>query len=182
MRSLATILTSVAALGIAALVSAEPASASAPSVYVDGRQVVTDVPAIGDGGRMFVPLRVIEQLGAHVDFDASAGVADILWRGVEAKVYSGSSVAWVDGARMAMDYAPREFAGRMEVPLHFLTQAFRVDADYAAGTNTIAIVTGASHGNFFATNSGPTIAAASAYSTPTGGNNYGPSLPVNPPT
>jgi hypothetical protein len=183
MRSLATSLATIAAFGFVALCSAAPASASAPSVYVDGRQVVTDVPAIGDGGRMFVPLRVIEQLGAHVDFDASAGVADILWRGVEAKVYSGSSVAWVDGARMAMDYAPREFAGRMEVPLHFLTQAFRVDADYDAGTNTIAIVTGQSRGNFVATNSGPTIAASSAYSGPTtGGNGYGPSLPVNPPT
>src|SRR5579863_6878193 len=93
MRSLTTFLAAIATLGVAALVSAAPASASAPSVYVDGRQVVTDVPAIGDGGRMFVPLRVIEQLGAHVDFDANAGVADILWRGVEAKVYSGSPIA-----------------------------------------------------------------------------------------
>lgn len=183
MRSLATFLTAIAAFGVAALVYAAPASASAPSVYVDGRQVVTDVPAIGDGGRMFVPLRVIEQLGAHVDFDANAGVADILWRGVEAKVNTGSSVAWVDGARMAMDYAPREFAGRMEVPLHFLTQAFHVDADYDAASNTIAIVTGSSSGNFVATNSGPTTSAASSYSGPTtNGNNYGPSLPVNPPT
>jgi copper amine oxidase-like protein len=178
MRKLASFVTA-----IAALVFATPALASPPSIYVDGRQVTTDVPAIGDGGRMFVPLRVIEQLGAKVNFDANAGVADILWRGVEAKVYSGSQVAWVDGARTAMDYAPREFAGRLEVPLHFLTQAFHVDTDYDSGTNTIAIVTGSSSGNFVASTSGPTTSSPSAYANPNAApGNYGPTIPGVAPT
>ena len=178
MRTIATIVTA-----LAALVFAAPALASPPSIYVDGHQVTTDVPAIGDGGRMFVPLRVIEQLGAKVNFDAKAGVADILWRGVEAKVYSGSQVAWVDGARTAMDYAPREFAGRLEVPLHFLTQAFHVDTDYDSGTNTIAIVTGSPSGNFVATTSGPTTSSPSAYANPNAApGNYGPTIPGVAPT
>ena len=178
MRTLATLITV-----FAALVFAAPALASPPSVFVDGRQVITDVPAIGDGGRMFVPLRIVEQLGAQVTFDVNAGVADIQWRGVEAKVYSGSQVAWVDGARMAMDYAPREFAGRMEVPLRFLTQAFHVDTDYDSGTNTIAIVTGAPRGNFVATLTGPTASTSSAYANPNAASGgYGPTLPGAAPT
>src|SRR5450755_4673025 len=180
MRPLATLITALAALTFAA-----PALASPPTVLVDGRPAVADVPAIGDGGRMLVPLRILEQLGAQVTFDAVAGAADIQWRGVEAKIYAGSQVAWVDGGRMAMDYPPREFAGRMEVPLRFLTQAFHVDTDYDAGTNTIAIVTGQSHGNFVATLSGPVTSAAvgntSAYASG-GGNAYGPTLSVAPPT
>ena len=178
MRSVATLVTV-----LAALVFAAPALASPPSVFVDGRQVTTDVPAIGDGGRMFVPLRIVQQLGAEVTFDANAGVADIQWRGVEAKVYSGSQVAWVDGARMAMDYAPREFAGRMEVPLRFLTQAFHVDTDYDRGTNTIAIVTGDTRGNFVASLTGASTPSTRGYANPSDASGgYGPTLPTAPPT
>jgi len=176
MRKLSIFIAALALLAFAA-----PALASPPSVYVDGHQVTSDVPAIGDGGRMFVPLRILQQLGAQVTFDATAGVADIQWRGVEAKVYSGSQVAWVDGAHMAMDYAPREFAGRLEVPLHFLTQAFHVDTDYDAGSNTIAIVTGEPAGNFVASSGGPTIPGSGAYANPNDASG-GPSLPVAPPT
>ncbi|HKW44353.1 MAG TPA: copper amine oxidase N-terminal domain-containing protein [Candidatus Eremiobacteraceae bacterium] len=183
MRTLSPTVPSFAALALFVVAFAAPASASPPSIFVDGREVTTDIPAIGEGGRMYVPLRVVEKLGAHVTFDENAGVADILWRGVEAKVYSGSQVAWVDGARMAMDYAPREFASRMEVPLHFLTQAFHVDTDYDAGTNTIAIVTGLPRGNFVATLTGTTSGAASVYAGPSNGaSSYGPTLPGTPPS
>src|SRR4029077_17071499 len=103
MRPLATL-----GAALAVIAFAMPALASSPTVLVDGRPASSDVPAIGDGGRMLVPLRLLEQLGAQVTFDPVAGAADIQWRGVEAKIYAGSQVAWVDGGRMAMDYAPRE--------------------------------------------------------------------------
>ncbi|HLJ84721.1 MAG TPA: stalk domain-containing protein [Candidatus Eremiobacteraceae bacterium] len=131
------------------------ASAAPPTILIDGHETSTDVPAIGDGVHMLVPLHVLEQLGATVSFDAASGSADIKWRGVDAKINAGSLIATVDGARMVMDVAPRVFAGRMEVPLHLLNEAFNVNADYDAGTNTVAIVTGQSHGNFVATLSGP---------------------------
>jgi hypothetical protein len=132
------------------------AFAAPPTILIDGHETTSDVPAIGDGVHMLVPLHVFEQLGATVSFDTDASSADIKWRGVDAKITAGSLVATVDGARMVMDVAPRVFAGRMEVPLHLLSQAFNVNADYDSGTNTVAIVTGQSHGNFVATLSGPT--------------------------
>jgi hypothetical protein len=142
------------------------AFATPPTILIDGHETASDVPAIGDGVHMLVPLHVFEQLGATTSFDADAGSADIKWRGVDAKINAGSLVATVDGARMVMDVAPRVFAGRMEVPLRLLNQAFNVNADYDAGTNTVAIVTGQSHGNFVATLSGPTNGSYShAYSS-----------------
>jgi copper amine oxidase-like protein len=151
--------------------------ASPPTILIDGHETTSDVPAIGDGLHMLVPLQVFEQLGATTSFDASAGSADIKWRGVDAKINAGSLIATVDDARMVMDVAPRVFAGRMEVPLHLLNQAFNVNADYDAGTNTVAIVTGQSHGNFVATLSGPTNGA---YSNTNSSANSSASVPTLP--
>ncbi len=164
-------------LGLAlVLLYAAPALATPPTLLIDGRGISSAVPAIGDGVHMLVPLQVFEQLGATVTSDQSAGTAEINWRGVDATVTAGSPIAVVDGARMVMDVAPRVFAGSLEVSLHLLSQAFNVNADYDPGTNTIAIVTSQTRGNFVATIDGP---PAGAYSSSLGS---APSLPTVPST
>ena len=160
MRRIATLF----AIPLAVALFAARASADAPpTILVDGNVAQTDVPPIVQDGHVLVPLRgVFERLGADVQFDASTNAATVQRGSVTAKVVADSPVAWVNGARVALDAPAREFGGRMEVPLRFIAEALGVAVDFDAQSNTVVLVSGFQPGNFVAAGAGTPPFGASA--------------------
>jgi Copper amine oxidase N-terminal domain len=136
---------------VALLCLCTAADASSPTIVVDGQAIQTDVPAIFAGDHVLVPLRdIVGRLGGAVDFDSASGSITVHRGGQIVQLALGSLVAYADGRRIPLDVAPREFAGRIMVPLRILTDALGASADYNAETNAVAIVTNVKPGAFVA--------------------------------
>lgn len=141
---------------VAALSVCETARAASPSIVLNGQALQTDVPPIVIESHVLVPLRdIVDRLGGSVSYDAASGSIAVRQSGRVIQLALGSAVAYVNGRRVALDASPREFAGRVMVPLRVLTDALGASADYNPETNMVAIVTGVRSGSFVAAVGGP---------------------------
>jgi Copper amine oxidase N-terminal domain len=150
---------SLGVIFVALLASVLTAAASVggdPAIIIDGSKLPSDVPAIVSGDRVLVPLRgVFEDLGAQVSFDEASGVATASLGASTVKITLGSKIARVNDQPRTMDVAAREIAGRVMVPLRFVSQALGVSVDYDEQSNSVVIVTGRRPGSFAAYAGGP---------------------------
>ncbi len=148
-----------------AFVFAAPALADAPTIVIDGSQLPADVPALVADGRVLVPLRgVFEQLGASVSYDATSQTATASLGDRTVQITVGSRTAKVNDKSFTLDVAPREFAGRVMIPLRFVAQSLGVVVDYDGPSNTVVIVSGEKLGSFAAMTSGPSMASTAGTS------------------
>ncbi len=163
--SLARLLVVCALAGAAAMASAGHARAGAvPTIVVDGTTLSSDVPAVVQGDRVFVPLRgVFERFGAAVSFDDADQMAIARLSDVTVKVSLRTADAWINESHRTLDVGAREVAGRVMVPLRFVAEALGVSVDYEAASNTVVIVSGFRAGSFAAAGAGsPNYMLASA--------------------
>jgi LysM repeat protein len=111
----------------------------APSVYVDGSPLLSDVPVSIADGRMLAPFRaVVEQAGGTVAWEPSTRQARSDARGKEIAVTIGSDVATVDGRPMPMGAAAVVRGNRALVPLRFLGEALDMVLHYRDGVVRMA--------------------------------------------
>lgn len=105
-------------------------SANSIGLYIDGREIVCDVPPIIQNDRTLVPVRAI--------FEAFE--AECAWNDAEKSVsiqgnkniilYIGSKTAYVDGVKKTLDSAPIIQNGRTLVPVRFISETLNYNVEW----------------------------------------------------
>jgi len=133
----ALLLSAGAGVAAPAQVSAAPA---AIKVALDGKQLSLDASPIVTSGRTLVPYSsIVKSLGGSAQWDASSKTVTASGSGVNVKLTAGSSTAYINGSKVALDAAPVIQNGRTFVPLRLLSEAFGKWVSWNQGSRTAAI-------------------------------------------
>lgn len=115
------------------------ASAQAPTVILDGKQLSFDVPPTIENGRTLVPLRAIfEALGAEVQWDGATQTVTATKGGTTIKLTVGGQ-AYKNGQPVTLDVPAKIINGRTLVPLRFVSEALGASVKWDGSTQTITI-------------------------------------------
>lgn len=117
-------------------------SASAVSVYVDSKELKTDVPAQIVDGRTMVPLApIFEALGASVSWDQETKTATGAKDETTVSIQIGSNTAYVDGKPKELDVSAMIIGDRTMVPAAFISQALGAQVLWSAEEQKVQIIT-----------------------------------------
>ncbi len=112
-------------------------------VFIDGQELVFDVPPIIQNNRTLVPFRKIgESIGAAVNWDNKTRTITANKGTTEVILKIGSSTAYVNGAPVKLDMPPIIRNNRTLVPLRFFSEAFGASVFWQSKTRVIRIDTG----------------------------------------
>lgn len=93
------------------------------TVYVNGTEILSDVPPMVSGSEFMVPLRAIgECMGATVTWDDATRTVTIIGDNSEVKLTINGK-AYKDGRELIGHYPSKLVNGRTMVPLKFITVA-----------------------------------------------------------
>lgn len=138
-------------MGIAAPIQAAEKAAPAKNItltvgkdemLVDDETVsIKDAVPVNNGGRVFIPLRVVaEAFGAEVDYDSSNNDIRIISKDTTVVMNTHASLYTVNGALGWMDIAPYvNQDNRTMVPVRFVSVALGYSVDMKPDNKTIAI-------------------------------------------
>lgn len=113
-------------------------------VYINGTEMVADVPPLLDHDRTLVPMRAIgEQLGCTVDYEAAAKKVTINGRGQNVVLTVNQTKAYINGQEQLLDVPAKVVNGRTLVPLRFVGQSLNATVDWNGATQTVTITTAA---------------------------------------
>ncbi len=111
-------------------------------VFINGTEMVADVPPLLDNGRTLVPMRAIgEQLGATVSYDAPTKKVTIHSKTQTVTLTVNQKTAYINGAEQLLDVPAKVVNGRTLVPLRFVGQALNATVDWNGATQTVVITT-----------------------------------------
>lgn len=111
-----------------------------PHILLNGQDVVSDVPAVIQGGRTYLPLRAIaEALGGEVTWDNDTRTAIIVKDGKEIRMTVDQRTYTVDGTPHDMDASPFISGGRTLVPVRYLAEALGVFVEWDQTAFTVAL-------------------------------------------
>jgi len=115
------------------------ASAQAPTVFLDGKQLSFDVPPTLDNGRTLVPLRgIFEALGVEVQWDGATQTVTATKGNTTIKLTVGGQ-AYKNGQPITLDVPAKIINGRTLVPLRFVSEALGSQVNWDDKTQTITI-------------------------------------------
>lgn len=113
---------------------------AAPTVELNGNQLVLDVQPKIENGRTLVPLRTIfEALGANVSWDANTQTITAVRGATSLKLMIGETTAYKNGTAIVLDVCPKIINGRTLVPLRFVSEALGAMVTWEASTEKILI-------------------------------------------
>lgn len=117
-------------------------------VYINGIEMVTDVPPLLSQDRTLVPMRAIgEQLGCTVNYDAASKKVTISGNGQTVTLTVNQKQAYINGQEQLLDVPAKVVNGRTLVPLRFVGQSFNATVDWNGATQTVTITTTNGNGN-----------------------------------
>ena len=109
-------------------------------VYLNSHELRFDVPPQEVNNRLLVPLRsIFEALGATVDYKEDTRTILAVKDDARVVLNIGSKEADISGKQTLLDVPPKEIAGRVLVPLRFVSEALGANVDYVKATNTVNI-------------------------------------------
>jgi hypothetical protein len=112
----------------------------AAGVFVNGKELKSDLPPVIKGGRVLIPVRaVVNALGAQVQWDEQNQIVTIIKDGRTVTLELGSKIAVVDGQEIPLDVPAGVENGRTIVPLRFIAQAFNSTVEWDEETGTVII-------------------------------------------
>ena len=114
-----------------------PTAMAAPTVIVDGKTLVLDVPPVVEKGRVLVPLRgVLEALETTVEYDEAIKTVVAARGDVLITLRVEDRVAYSNNKRLLLDVPPKISGGLTMIPLRFISESLgaRVDWDNASQT------------------------------------------------
>jgi glutamine amidotransferase-like uncharacterized protein len=115
--------------------------ASAGKITVDGEDLA-GVTTITRDGRTLVPLRsIFEALGATVTYDADSKEITASKGETRINLWVGSRVVRVNGQSQTIDVPAQVVAGRVFVPVRFVSNALDADVRYNSQTEAVTITT-----------------------------------------
>jgi hypothetical protein len=96
-----------------------------------------------NGDRVLVPLRgVLEQMGAHVDWNPATQTVSARRAGTNVMLHIGETTASVNGEPVTLDVPAQIVGGSTMVPLRFVGEALGENVHWNAATSTVTITTG----------------------------------------
>lgn len=116
------------------------ATAAAPRVVVNGRELQMDVQPVIEGGRTLVPLSVISSaLAASIDWDETSRTVTVIKDCDRLTLAVGASTAYKNGSPLRLEVPAHILEGRTMVPLSFIGLALGASVDWDAVTGTVFI-------------------------------------------
>ncbi len=110
------------------------------NVYVNGRNLETDVVAIMSNGFVMVPLRAVsEQLLAEVLWNPDTNTAIVRKNDKSFSIEKNSGIASLGERYLGYDFMPMSIDGRLMVPLEYLANQFDAEININSETNTVFI-------------------------------------------
>ena len=107
---------------------------------VNSKLVTMDQAAYVNGGRTMVPFRFLgESLGATVTWDAATKQAKLSLSGTDVTITLDSLNGLVNGEIVKMDVPAVSKAGRLFIPLRFVSENLGATVGYDSGTKEITI-------------------------------------------
>lgn len=117
-------------------------SAGAINVYVDGKELATDVPAQAIEGRTMVPIApIFDALGATVSWDGTTRIATGIKDETKIEIQIDNKTAYVNGKPVTLDVPAKAINGRTMVPAAFVSQALGANVYWDGTTSSVRIVT-----------------------------------------
>lgn len=111
-------------------------------LFVDGRELVTDVSPIVENGRTLVPVRAIfEALSAVVEWDGATSTATATKEGITVSLTIGSTTAYVNGEPKTLDVPAKIVNDRTLVPARFVAESLNAIVWWETETDTAYIAT-----------------------------------------
>ncbi len=115
------------------------------SVYINGKQVVFDVPPQIINDRTMVPLRAIfEALGASVDWNQDARTVTSTKGNTTIQLTIDSNTMYVNGNTVTLDSPACIINDRTLVPVRAISEAYNTKVDWNGDTRTVTITSDAS--------------------------------------
>lgn len=109
-------------------------------VFINGVEMVADVPPLLDNDRTLVPMRAIgERLGCTVDYDAASKKITLNGRGQSVVLTVNQKQAYINGVESLLDVPAKVVNGRTLVPLRFVGQSLNATVDWNGATQTVTI-------------------------------------------
>lgn len=125
---------------IAASSGQQADSPEAVTVFLNGKQIIFDVPPLIEEGRTLVPLRAIfEAMGAKVGWDGESKTATAQRANTKVYISIGSREPVVDGQVYPIDVPARIYVNRTLAPLRFVGEAFGGQVEWDASSRTVYI-------------------------------------------
>lgn len=147
-RKLVSLVIILLLVGSSQPVASHAAPQQVVQVYVDGRLVRLDPPAVIVGGRVLVPLRgTFEAMGATVSFLPPRTI--VVMKGsrvIELEI--GSRIARVNERPVSMDVPPITVAGHTRIPLRFVGEALGSAVHFDRSSRRVEIITSPSEESF----------------------------------
>lgn len=113
---------------------------AAPSVVLDGKPLVFDVPPIIEDGRTLVPLRAIfEAMGADVSWNQETYTATAVKGDTTVVIKIGSVTPTINGQIKQLDVPAKIVDNRTLAPLRFVGEAFGGTVGWDQGSQTVTI-------------------------------------------
>lgn len=114
----------------------------AVGLRLDGKEIVSDSPAIIVAGRTLVPARAIfEAMGGTVAWDEALREVTVVLGSSAVKLKIESKTALVDGNPKDMDVAAAIIGGRTMIPVRFVSEAFGCKVDWNNDKRIVSITT-----------------------------------------
>lgn len=133
---------------------AEEASQDEIRIFVDGEQLLFDVPPIITSERVLAPMRaVLEGLGYSLSWEPLTQTATGIYGNDITIVHSiGTDVVMVNGVPKTMDVASQAIDGRTMVPLRFFSEILDYEVEWRAEENAAYIFSGSTVSDYPAQN------------------------------
>lgn len=113
------------------------------TVYVNGSQIVSEVPAIVDNGVTMLPFRdILRALGVkdtEIVWHENSKSIEITTGGKYIFIAIGSSGAIVDDRMITLLAAPYVTNGRTLIPVRFISEALGASVGWNGDTSTVTI-------------------------------------------
>ena len=123
-------------LGFAGAVSAS----TTPKLYLDGKQLATDVDPVIRSGTTLVPLSVVSTgLGYEVKWNQQAQQVTVLDKDVTIKLTIGEKLAYVNDASYELTQAPSLEKSRTMVPVRFVSQVLGLSVEWKQQTSEVLL-------------------------------------------
>ena len=101
------------------------------NVFLDGKQIIFEVPPVVVQGRTLVAMReIFELLEADINWDHASQTATAKRNNQEVVIVRDSNTAFVDGKAVTLDVAARTVNSRMMVPLRFVSETLGMEVQW----------------------------------------------------
>ena len=141
-RIISMLLVIVVAFALVPAANAIDQTTSPPEirVFIDGRQIETDVAPYVVNGRTLIPISTVAQtLGATVDWDGAAKSVTIRRAWKEIVMIIDNEYATVNGEQVRLDVAPCITNGRTFLPIRFVAEQFSQKVEWDSAERIIYI-------------------------------------------